>query len=383
MNMKYFFAFAVVALLFSSCETEVELNAPYKSTTVVYGLLDPVQDTQWIKINRTFLGDGNNFDYALVRDSSEYDFSEFKRLVVEEYLDGNKTNEWALQEKEITNKSINGIFYGPLQTVYFFRPAALNQNAEYRLVIDFFDREDVEATTPLVQPNEITFVNLTSSQGLTISMATKTGENSFEFNTLERSFRPDDSAPFYEVVVRFNYTEKKYTDATHTTLVSETPKHVDYFCGSYTSEDSESGKIRYTVDGEAFFNLLGNTLTNDPSIVYQIGTYDPTFTPAPETQCFETIIYAGGSELYTYIQVNTPTSGVVQERPTYSNVSNGIGLFSSRSTAAIRDIPLINSNPQQVPNTGNALAFRFSEYTNMLNFCDPGNMASGILTTCE
>ena len=50
MNMKYFFAFAVVALLFSSCETEVELNAPYKSTTVVYGLLDPVQDTQWIKI---------------------------------------------------------------------------------------------------------------------------------------------------------------------------------------------------------------------------------------------------------------------------------------------------------------------------------------------
>ncbi len=382
MIMKYFFAFAVVALLFASCETDVELNAPYKSTTVVYGLLDPVQDTQWIKINRTFLGDGNNLDYALVRDSSEYDFSEFKRLVVEEYIDGNKTNEWPLQEKEITNKSINGIFYGPLQTVYFFRPAGLNQNAEYRLVIDFFDREDCEATTPLVQPNEITFVNITESQGLTIAMATKTGENTFEFNTTERSFRPDDSAPFYEVVIRFNYTEKKYTDATHTTLVSETPKHVDYFCGSFTDEDvNQSGRIPYTIDGEAFFSLLGNTLTNDPSIVYQIGTYDPTFTPAPETECFETIIYAGGQELYTYIQVNTPTSSVVQERPTYSNVSNGIGLFSSRSTKAIRDIPLTNT--QGNPSTGNVLALRFSQYTSMFNFCDPGNSSAGVISSCE
>lgn len=380
--MKYFFAFAVIALFFTSCETDVELNAPYKSTTVVYGLLDPVQDTQWIKINRTFLGDGNNLDYALVRDSSEYDFSEFKRLVVEEYIDGNKTNEWPLQEKEITNKSINGIFYGPLQTVYFFRPAGLNQNAEYRLVIDFFDREDCEATTPLVQPNEITFVNITESQGLTIAMATKTGENTFEFNTTERSFRPDDSAPFYEVVIRFNYTEKKYTDATHTTLVSETPKHIDYFCGSFTDEDvNQSGRIPYTIDGEAFFNLLGNTLTNDPSIVYQIGTYDPTFTPAPETECFETIIYAGGQELYTYIQVNTPTSSVVQERPTYSNVSNGIGLFSSRSTKAIRDIPLTNT--QGNPSTGNVLALRFSQYTSMFNFCDPGNSSAGVISSCE
>ena len=72
------FVFAVIVSLFAGCETEVDLNAPYKNTTVIFGLLDPdfngdnqisVQDTQWIKINRTFLGEGDNNLYAAIRDS--------------------------------------------------------------------------------------------------------------------------------------------------------------------------------------------------------------------------------------------------------------------------------------------------------------------------
>ena len=80
------FPFLVLAILFTSCETEVDLNAPYKNTTVIFGLLDPdyngdnvisVQDTQWIKINKTFLGEGDNNNYAAVRDSSEYTDDDF------------------------------------------------------------------------------------------------------------------------------------------------------------------------------------------------------------------------------------------------------------------------------------------------------------------
>jgi hypothetical protein len=56
--MKYFLSFlTVIALLVAGCSTDVDLNAPYKSTTIVYGLLDPIADTQWVKINKTFIGD--------------------------------------------------------------------------------------------------------------------------------------------------------------------------------------------------------------------------------------------------------------------------------------------------------------------------------------
>ena len=41
--------------------------------------------------------------------------------------------------------------------------------------------------------------------------------------------------------------------------------------------------------------------------------------------------YSVGSEdLYTYMSVNEPFEGIVQERPVFSNINNGVGLFSSR-----------------------------------------------------
>jgi hypothetical protein len=41
-------------------------------------------------------------------------------------------------------------------------------------------------------------------------------------------------------------------------------------------------------------------------------------------------VYAGGTELATYMEVNEPSSSIIQERPEYSNIENGIGIFSSR-----------------------------------------------------
>jgi hypothetical protein len=55
-----------------SCSTEVDLTADYQSIPVVYGLLEVEADTQWVKINRTWLGEGNQLDAAQVRDSSEF-----------------------------------------------------------------------------------------------------------------------------------------------------------------------------------------------------------------------------------------------------------------------------------------------------------------------
>ena len=41
-------------------------------------------------------------------------------------------------------------------------------------------------------------------------------------------------------------------------------------------------------------------------------------------------VYAGGTELATYMEVNEPSSSIIQDRPEYSNIKNGIGIFSSR-----------------------------------------------------
>ena len=60
LNLSAVCGVALVAMLgFNSCSTEVDLIAPYESSPVVFGLLDAEVDTQWVRINRTWLGEGD------------------------------------------------------------------------------------------------------------------------------------------------------------------------------------------------------------------------------------------------------------------------------------------------------------------------------------
>jgi len=54
----------IILLLFSvfflSCETDFDVNAEWQDVTVVFGLLDPNNEDQLIKINKAFLGPKKN-----------------------------------------------------------------------------------------------------------------------------------------------------------------------------------------------------------------------------------------------------------------------------------------------------------------------------------
>jgi hypothetical protein len=46
-------------------------------------------------------------------------------------------------------------------------------------------------------------------------------------------------------------------------------------------------------------------------------------------------VVGAGEDLYTFMQINEPSSGLIQEKPAFTNVANGIGLFSSRYTKRV------------------------------------------------
>ena len=57
-------------LFFTSCENEVDITAEWKEVIAVYGLLDPLQESQYIKVNKAFLNeDGSAFKIAQIPDS--------------------------------------------------------------------------------------------------------------------------------------------------------------------------------------------------------------------------------------------------------------------------------------------------------------------------
>jgi len=372
MKLQGIFAIGAIVLILAGCSTDVELNAPYKSTTVVFGLLDPGADTQWVKINKTFLGDGNNLDYALIRDSSEYRWEDFERLVMEQIVNGVVINEFVLQPKEISNKSISGIFYGPHQTVYYFpSQGGLNQEATYRLICDFVSRPDVYASTNLVKSSTMSFQIPQPNQFIVLAQTSGTGSSVTYNNNVTVRWTPVENAELYSLTLRFNYVERRYADLAHTMLESETPRTAEWNIGQFKRESLalQGGFLSLQFNAEPFFIFLGNTIPTDPYVLRQIGTFDGT-----RTRCFEISMAIANEELRTYFEVNSPVTGVIQERPVYTNVANGLGLLGSRSSAAAGNLAL--TSPTQ---NGNLNALVTGVYTINKNFCDPNPVS---LHTC-
>ena len=200
-----FFGVLLAVLIFHACTTEVELNAPYQSTTVVFGLLDPKLDTQYVKINKTFLGNGNNYDFALIRDSSEYKWEEFKRLAIEKYVNNTKVDEWDLEAVEVS-KDPYGLFYAPLQTVYMLpTPGGMDPEATYKLVVDFHNRPDVYATTDLVKTNEVTIQNPLPNVAMILAQFNASTQDINYKDDVTVKWTPAPNVSSYDITLHFNY----------------------------------------------------------------------------------------------------------------------------------------------------------------------------------
>jgi hypothetical protein len=380
--MKFFaFLFVVVIISVTSCSTEVELNAPYQSTTVVFGLVNPdfngdnlinALDTQWIKINRTFLGEGNNNDYAAVRDSSEYHDDDFISKVVQRMNDGEVVEEYPLISKVVSNKDVNGIFYGPEQTLYYFVPPAggLNQSSEYKILLRFVDGREVSGTTNLV--DYATFSWQSPQENATILMANPGSDgNVLYVDPVSVRWYPAKNASLYDVILRFHYTELIYDNTGWIgEPVSTTVKSLDYSLGTVVPQSITSSEaLKVEFDGEGFYSFIRNSIPVNAFAKRIIGNYDAI---QQRTECFDVLLTIGNEELASYIEVNSPSTTIVQERPTYTNINNGLGLFASRGARKVQNIRLVGVNQTTgTPNQGNLKAFFVSGSTAELNFCDP------------
>ena len=68
--------FPLFTIIFASCSTDVDLYAEYKDIPIIYAMLDPKSDTNYVKITRAFCGTNdspiNANNVTLIADSSNY-----------------------------------------------------------------------------------------------------------------------------------------------------------------------------------------------------------------------------------------------------------------------------------------------------------------------
>ena len=61
-----------IILLFTQCKNEFEVNDDWKDITVVYGLLNQTEDTNYIRVTKGFLGNEDANIMAHIKDSLYY-----------------------------------------------------------------------------------------------------------------------------------------------------------------------------------------------------------------------------------------------------------------------------------------------------------------------
>ena len=325
MLKKIAIPFFSISLIFSSCSTDFELNAPYETIPVVYGLLDQSKDTQFVKINRSFLGYGNNVDYAAINDCTHF---EYVVAVLEEYNEfGNLIDHDTLKELMVGNLQ-PGIFYEDSQKVYYLETDndSLKEENTYHLKVSIPDKGlNFDAETDLIKGSWLNFKFQTilylAGSGFKVAdvdlATTEDGylEQTLRWTTAERGKR-------YELMLRLHYTEV-YNDLT------EQEKFLEWNLGRQISVSSSGGEEMFKdVSGGSFFNFVETQLQN-----YE--NEDQVMKRVLGMDAVEIILTAGNEDLNTYMQVNEPVTGIVTERPIFTNVNNGIGIFASKYSTRV------------------------------------------------
>lgn len=300
-----------MVFLFGSCSTDVDLYADFKDITIVYGLLDINKDTNYVKINRAYLGYGDANEIAQIPDSSNYPGKlDCKIIEYRSSISGNnyeKTKEYVLDTITIHDKE-EGTFYAPDQLVYYTTGRIRPNNDYYKYRYDLeIERGDtvITSSTDIVGGNQFTIVPNILNFAAPLDLG-------------KLKWLGCPNSAIYEIVLRFYYTEVGPTQ--------DSVQHCVYWSLGTHAESTlqvENGVYYVHYKAPTFFGNIANEIGDDSlTLNVQRIFYEPSI---------EVEITAGGTELYNYITVNGSNSSIVQTIPEYTNINGGYGVFSSRS----------------------------------------------------
>lgn len=341
LSMKYL-VISILILSIVGCKTDFSVNGEYEERAVVHFLLDQGQEYHFLKLNKTFLGDGNANDFAMIADSSDFNNVD---AVVEEFKNGSVIRSWTLQDTIIENKN-PGAFYHPNQKLYFFYANDLDEEALYRLKIDVENgKHIITGQTELVKEVSINVPSQITQIGFAEANVPLNGYRSQQIRFTKGT------GAIFNAQMDFSYVEQ--------TASGNELKTINWNLSDISAAEITTTTGNISAQGEFFYQLVrDNVPVADASIIRRY------------VQSFEVRVTAGSEDLYTYMLVNQPTSSIAQNKPEYSNVDGAIGIFSSRVTVTLFKTAFLPPNTRAL-STNSTRELCEGQYTYDRGFCSP------------
>jgi hypothetical protein len=300
-------------LFLGACDNTLDINAPYRETPVVYAVLDLGQDSQIFRIQKTYQNDISKTtdEVAQIADSL------YMKNITVKVTNFNNPNLFR-DFVRVSPRKESGFFsnldssYWGQNTVRFF-----NAGARYTLRIKSNEtgNEYIATTTAVGKAN----INFGSELRFELESAP-----TFSFGVLSTTTAPDLGPGLgvnvfvSDAIVRLNYLEvDKATNESN-------QRYVDYYVRrDLLTSTTQGGRFTTSVSKKGLLDFYKANISLNAN-------FERTF------QSIEFVIIGSNSDYYDMIQTNKPSGSIIPKVTDYSNITNGIGVFASRTTTKLR-----------------------------------------------
>jgi len=336
MNFRnLFFLPLVLGVFLSACnDNEIDLTSDYKDIPVIYGLLDANEDSNWVRINKAFLGDGNALIFAQVPDSLNYPNLQVALLKLSK-SNGAVVDSLPLQ-KTIDAVAKDSGFFASNSNVLYLTTASIDKNFRYKLVVFNLDNQKrIEVTTNIAGAS---IFNYPSSTMVALNWEPANGDKTVKF---EWNCNPSANTEAYQFELKFIYDEFLLSSPNNRVRKS--------FVNRYTMipySDCQSNIIKLPITKQEFYSSVANNLPVNQTLGREFIQIDIS-------------VYGAAKAFYDYLVINKPSPSVVPRATDYTNIPGGKGVFSSRSQLHMKGLKL---------NSVTIDSLRGGQYTSELNF---------------
>jgi len=329
--------------LFASCDNDLQIIADWKDVPVVYGILNAEDTVHYVKLNKAFLGQGDVMMMAQEFDSLHY-AGEDVGLRLLELEESSVPNEgWIIRkqiELEPTNEFVKpeGVFSSPTQVIY--------QTTEEVIAGSLYSAQ-------VYRKSNDTLIAYTENPIIIVKPVKMTKPNTYSPLTItENGYVPKvewesvAGAEMYELSMFFNYME--FPVAGGDTI----SKSISLDFPNRLSNNSDGGdNMSYSIEFNQFLNFIASNISEDPSVrrlVVGMQAAQVVSGFAITHACLDFTLHAAGEDLSTYLVLNQNSNSLVLDRPEYSNIENGIGIFSSRTFDTVSNVKITNSSNDEI-----------------------------------
>ncbi len=301
----------VVALFYNSCSNDFEVNSDYTDNTTVYGLLNPADTIQYIRIGKAFLGEISAYEMAAEYDSLYYSVSKIT-VNIQRYLNGSPVGQPYILSYDTLKPKNEGIFSAPKQLLYRTNMPVLQDGSTYKLnILNSESGKIITSQTVIIGPISVT-VPL-QNQGI----------NLVAISPFKTKYKTAKNGRLYNFTLRFKYREQFIFD---TTQVAN--KYIDMVYGNSRSGSLDGGEeFSVTIEPTTFFNSIANKIAVNNNVIRRFSSLEFRYSAAAE-------------EFTTYMDVSQSQQAVFGANPVYTNIGGGIGLFSSRLNHSVMGVML-------------------------------------------